>query len=82
MIAVPRSYKIIFNEEKIFQKCIKALVIRFRETGSTADRQHSGRPRTVASCQFVSTSVVKSAHVFDEDTLHSTVNASHADHEL
>ena len=59
--AVQRNYRNISgNRTSPSKKCIKTLVSKFRETGSTTDRKRCGRPRTIrndASIQLVATSV-------------------------
>ncbi|KAF2366556.1 Protein of unknown function DUF4817 [Trinorchestia longiramus] len=61
IIAVQRSYRNIFNDGRSPDKnCIKAMVSKFQETGSTVDKRRFGRPRTVrtyVSIQAVSESV-------------------------
>ncbi|KAF2360319.1 Protein of unknown function DUF4817 [Trinorchestia longiramus] len=61
IIAVQRSYRNIFNDGRSPDKnCIKAMVSKFKETGSTVDKRRFGKPRTVrtyVSIQAVSESV-------------------------
>ena len=59
---VQRNYRRIFgNETSPSKKCIKALVLEFKETGATEDKPRCGRPRNIrtdASIQRVAASVV------------------------
>lgn len=61
IIAVQRSYRNIYNDGRSPNKnCIKAMVSKFKETGTTVDKRRCGRPRTVrtdVSIQAVSISV-------------------------
>ena len=62
LIAVQRDFSREFNQQSPSKHCIIATISRFRETGGTADRKRSGRPRsarTEDAVEHVSISVAE-----------------------
>ena len=61
LVAVQRDFMATFNQRTRPSKhCIIAIISKFRESGSTADKERSGRPRTVRNAcvtQRVSNSI-------------------------
>ena len=48
VVSMQRNYRRIFgNETSPSKKCIEALVLEFKETGTTEDTPRCGRPRNI-----------------------------------
>ena len=78
VVNVQRNYRKIFgNETSPSKKCIKALVLKFKETGRTEDKQRCGRLRNIrtdASIQRVAASVADTPQSFNNETMLSARN--------
>ena len=53
LVAVQRDFVRTFNQQKLFKHCIIAMISRFRDFGSTPDKERSGRPKSVRNAYVI-----------------------------
>ena len=53
LISVRREFRRLFNQQSPSRHCIIAIVSKFRETGSTTDRNRIGGPRSIRNATTI-----------------------------